>query len=136
MALARILPVILCAVTFWGSACLAHHSYAAYDATETRTLRGTVKTFDWSNPHSAIDLLLEPQQGDAAIEWHIETSSPAILKRFGWTHDSVKAGDRVSLLCNPINDGSHKCRLHTVVLLATGQVLLTKLSAGDPAQSP
>jgi hypothetical protein len=108
---------------------LAHHSYAAYDLNQTRTLEGTVETFHWSNPHSRFTLVLEPHGRGEPIKWNIITSSPAILKRFGWTRASLKPGDRVSVLCNPMTDGSHGGRLHTVVLLDTGQVLRTKLSA-------
>jgi Family of unknown function (DUF6152) len=109
---------------------LAHHSYAAYDLNQTRTLKGTVETFKWSNPHSTFTLVLEPDGRSEPIKWNIITSSPAVLKRFGWTQNSLKSGDRVSVLCNPTIDGSHAGRLHTVVLLDTGQVLRTKLSAG------
>jgi Family of unknown function (DUF6152) len=108
----------------------AHHSYAAYDLNLTRTLKGTVESFHWSNPHSTFTLVLEPDGRGEPIKWNIITSGPAILKRFGWTQDSLKPGDRVSVLCNPMTDGSHGGRLHTVVLLDTGQVLRTKFSDG------
>jgi hypothetical protein len=72
--------------------------------------------------------VLEPAASSEPVKWTIITSSPAILKRFGWTQDSLKPGDRVSVVCNPMTDGSHAGRLHTVVLLETGQVLRTKLS--------
>jgi uncharacterized protein DUF6152 len=108
---------------------LPHHSYAAYDLIHTRTLIGTVETFHWSNPHSTFTLVLEADSRSEPIEWNIITSSPAVLKRFGWTQNSLKSGDRVSVLCNPMTDGSPAGRLHTVVLLDTGQVLRTKLSA-------
>ena len=121
---------LLCAAALMAPSTFAHHSFAAYDATQTRTLRGTVKTFQWSNPHSAFTLLVEANGGADPFEWNIVTSSPAVLMRFGWTQDSLKVGDRVSVLFNPLSDGSHGGRLHTVVLLNTGQVLLTKLSAG------
>ena len=107
---------------------LAHHSYAAYDLNQTRTLKGTVEIFHWSNPHSAFTLVLEPDGRGEPIKWNIITGSPAILKRFGWTQGSLKPGDRVSVVCNPMIDGSHGGRLHTVVLLDTGQVLQTNLS--------
>jgi hypothetical protein len=107
----------------------AHHSYAAYDLNQTRTLKGTVETFHWSNPHSTFTLVLEADGRSEPIKWNIVTSGPAVLKRFGWTQESLKPGDRVSVLCNPMNDGSHGGRLHTVVLLDTGQVLRTKFSA-------
>jgi hypothetical protein len=108
---------------------LAHHSYAAYDLIQTRTLKGTVESFHWSNPHSTFTLVLEPDGRSEPIKWTLITSSPAILKRFGWTQQSLKPGDRVSVVCNPMSDGSPGGRLHTVVLLDTGQVLRTKLSA-------
>jgi hypothetical protein len=106
----------------------AHHSYAAYDLNQTRTLTGTVEIFRWSNPHSTFTLVLEPDGRGEPIKWNIITSSPAVLKRFGWTQGSLKPGDRVSVVFNPMIDGSHGGRLHTVVLLDTGQVLQTNLS--------
>jgi hypothetical protein len=108
---------------------IPHHSYAAYDLIQTLTLKGTIESFQWSNPHSTFTFVLEPDGRSEPIKWNIITSSPAILKRFGWTQHSLKPGDRVSVLCNPMSDGSHAGRLHTVVLIDTGQVLRTKFSA-------
>ena len=108
---------------------LAHHSYAAYDLIHTRTLEGTLESFHWSNPHSTFTLVLKPSGHGEPVKWNIITSSPAILKRFGWTQHSLKPGDRVSVICNPMSDGSYGGRLHTVILLDTNQVLRTKLSA-------
>jgi hypothetical protein len=126
----RVSSVLFCAAALMALPSLAHHSYAAYDLTHTVTLKGTIEAFQWSNPHSTFTLVLEPEALGEPIKWNIITSSPAILKRFGWTHDSLKPGDRVSVLCNPVTDGSHGGRLHTVVLLDTGQILQTKLSDG------
>jgi hypothetical protein len=126
----RVSSGVFCAAALMALPSLAHHSYAAYDLTHTVTLKGTVEAFQWSNPHSTFTLVLEPETLGEPIKWNIITSSPAILKRFGWTRDSLKPGDRVSVLCNPVTDGSHGGRLHTVVLLDTGQVLQTKLSDG------
>ena len=119
---------LFCAAALLALPTLAHHSYAAYDLIQTRTLKGTVESFQWSNPHSTFTLVLEPDGRSEPIKWNIITNSPAVLKRFGWTRDSLKPGDRVSVLCNPATDGSHGGRLHTVVLLDTGQVLRTKFS--------
>jgi hypothetical protein len=124
-----------CAAALMALPSLAHHSYAAYDLIQTITLKGTVETFHWSNPHSTLTLVLEPNGRSEPVKWNIITSSPAILKRFGWTQNSLKIGDRVSVLCNPMTDGSHGGRLHTVVLLDTGQILRTKLS-DDTSSSP
>ena len=125
----RFASVVFCVAALMALPSLAHHSYAAYDLNHTVTLKGTIETFRWSNPHSTFTLVLEPDGRGEPVKWNIITSGPAILKRFGWTHDSLKPGDRVSVLCNPMSDGSHAGRLHTVVLLDTGQVLLTKFSA-------
>jgi hypothetical protein len=111
----------------------AHHSFAAYDVVNTRTLKGTLETLQWSNPHVTLKMLVQPDGGGAAQEWNLVTSGPAILKRFGWTRSSLKPGDRISVVCNPMNDGSHGGRVHTVVLLDTGLTLKTKLS--DPGAS-
>ncbi len=121
-------PGLFCAAVLALPA-LAHHSFAAYDLNHTSTLKGTVESFQWSNPHSTFTLVLEADGHGEPIKWNIITSSPAVLKRFGWTQDSLRPGDRVSVVCNPMSDGSHGGRLHTVVLLDTGQVLRTKLSA-------
>jgi Family of unknown function (DUF6152) len=108
----------------------AHHSYAPYDAVQVRSLTGTVKNFQWSNPHVTFGFWVTPEGGGDAQEWTLITSSPAILKHFGWRSDSVKRGDRIRVECNPMSDGSHAARLHTLYLLDSGRVLETKLSAG------
>jgi hypothetical protein len=130
----RLLSGFFCATALMALPSLAHHSYAAYDLNHTRTLKGTVERFQGSNPHSTFTLVLEPDGRGEPIKWNIITSGPAILKRFGWTQDSLKPGDRVSVLCNPMSDGSPGGRLHTVVLLDTGQVLQTKLSGGPQSK--
>jgi hypothetical protein len=107
---------------------LAHHSYAAFDGTQTRTLTGTVKSLQWGNPHVELKILVKPDEGGEPQEWNIETHSPAILMRYGWTTSSLKYGDHVNVVCNPMKDGSHSCRLHTVLILGTGRILETKLS--------
>ena len=114
---------------------LAHHSYASFDDTRVRTLEGTLKIFQWVNPHVVLKVLVLPDTGGEPQEWNIETSSPAILKRFGWTSHSLKPGDRVSLICNPLRDGSFGCRLHTLTLPETGHRLETKLSGSTRPDS-
>jgi hypothetical protein len=107
---------------------IAHHSFADYDAKTTRTLTGTVKSFRWSNPHVSFTVLVGSADGGMPQEWNIVTSSPNILKRFDWTPESIRAGDRVMLVCNLLSDGSYGGRLHTLTLIGSGKVLKTKLS--------
>lgn len=128
--LQRAFPIALLLIVTQGVArpALAHHSFAAFEETRVRTLKGTVKTFQWSNPHVTFAVLVRPDDGGEPQAWSIVTSGPAILTRFGWKRDSMKPGDRVSVVCNPLRDGSHGCRLHTLTILDTGQTLKTKLS--------
>jgi uncharacterized protein DUF6152 len=81
---------------------LAHHSFAAYDRNKTLNLKGTVKTFQWSNPHCIIWVMFQPEGGAEAQEWSIETTSPGVLTRSGWTRHSLNPGDRVSVEFNPL----------------------------------
>ena len=110
----------------------AHHSFAMYEPTKTLTLNGTVKTFQWTNPHVVIWILVQPEGGGPPQEWSIETTSPGVLTRGGWTRQSIKAGDRVSVTFSPLRDGSHGGGLNSVTLLDTGQ----KLVAGFGKEQP
>ena len=110
----------------------AHHSFAMYEPTKTLTLNGTVKTFQWTNPHVVIWILVQPEGGGAPQEWSIETTSPGVLTRGGWTRQSIKPGDRVSVTFSPLRDGSHGGGLNSVTLLDTGQ----KLVAGFGKEQP
>ena len=106
----------------------AHHSFADYDPKTIRTLTGTVGSFHWANPHVTFTLLVTSADGGKPQAWTIVTSSPNILKNFDWTGASIRPGDRVTLVCNPLSDGSYGGRLHTLTLLGSGKVLKTKLS--------
>jgi len=80
----------------------AHHSFALFDITKTVSLQGTVKQFDWTNPHSWIKLdVVGPQAG----EWMIELPAAAALARQGLTKNFLKVGDKVILRVNPLKDG-------------------------------
>jgi hypothetical protein len=128
------LAVALLASALVPSPTFAHHSFAAFADARTRTLEGTVNTFQWTNPHVMLTVLTNADGRGQPQVWTIVTSGPSILKRFGWRRDSMKSGDRVRLICNPMRDGSPGCRLHTLILLDSGQILKTKLStSADPS---
>jgi len=117
------------AVASWPVA--AHHSFAVYDRTKTVTLKGTVKTFQWTNPHCVVWVLVQPDGGGEPQEWGIETTSPGVLTRGGWTRNSIKPGDRVSVEFSPLRDGSHGGGLNSVTLLDTGQKLSASFAASE-----
>jgi hypothetical protein len=104
----------------------AHHSFAMYDKDKILTLKGEVKTFQWTNPHCVIWFIVKPDDGGEPQEWGVETTSPGVLTRAGWTRTSIKPGDHVSVEFRPLRDGSHGGGMDSVTLLDTGQ----KLTAG------
>jgi hypothetical protein len=109
----------------------AHHSFAVYDRSKVLTLKGSVKGFQWTNPHCVIWVLVQPEGGGDPQEWSFETTSPGVLTRGGWTRNSVKAGDRVSVQFYPLRDGSHGGGLDSVTLLDTGQKLSASFAASE-----
>ena len=83
----------------------AHHGNAAYDEQHPITITGTVTEFVWSNPHCQIYLDVKGQKGDV-VSWSVESQSPGILRRNGWTRDSVKPGDHVAVTLVPAKSGA------------------------------
>ena len=72
----------------------AHHSFATFDQTQEKTLEGTVKEFQWTNPHSWVQLLVTDADGKA-VEWSLETASISNLFKNGWRAQSLKPGCRM-----------------------------------------
>jgi hypothetical protein len=109
-----------------GTVAGAHHSFAMFDQSQQVTLKGTVREFQWTNPHAWIHLDV-PNANGVADTWQVELNSPNNLKRQGWKSTSIKAGDQVTLVLNPLKDGS-KGGLFLSITLPDGTVL------GDPTR--
>jgi hypothetical protein len=90
-----------------GGAASAHHSFAAFDTTAEKTITGTVKQFDWTNPHTWIWVDVPNGQGAAADTFGFEGMSPNYLARRGWTKSTVKPGDTITITYRPMRDGSN-----------------------------
>lgn len=99
---------------------MAHHAFAMFDTSREVTLDGTVKEFQWTNPHTWVQLLVKDSAGKE-VEWSIEGSSPNNLARFGWTRNSLKTGDHVQAVVHPLKDGSIGGSL--VKITVNGQVV-------------
>jgi hypothetical protein len=82
-----------------GSA-LAHHSGAAFDPAQTVAVNGTVARVEWQSPHARLYVDAKDEHGNA-VQWNVELPSPNTLMRRGWTRDSLKPGDPVSLKVHP-----------------------------------
>ena len=97
-------PLPLLALVFSASALLAHHGNSAYDETARVPIKGTVTEFVWRNPHSQIYLDVKDSSGKV-VKWGVETNSPGILTRAGWTRRSLKAGDEITIILCPAKNG-------------------------------
>ena len=84
----------------------AHHSGAMFESQKVLTLQGTVKAFQWTNPHCWIQVLVPSGQGPPA-EWSVEMGSPAELFRGGWKAHTVTPGDKIIVTVHPMHDGTH-----------------------------
>jgi hypothetical protein len=107
----------------------AHHSAAPFDTSTEKTIEGTVKQFDWTNPHTWVWLDV-PKAGGGVETWGIEGMSPNYLARRGWSKNTLKVGDKVSAVIRPMKDGSPG-GMFVSVKLASGQVMRM---TGEPTQ--
>src|SRR5665213_1747319 len=82
---------------------LAHHSFAMFDRTKQQTIKGTVKDFQWTNPHVWVQLVVRTPEGQTE-EWSIEAAPPNMLFRQGWDNTTFKVGDNVSMVINPLRN--------------------------------
>jgi hypothetical protein len=89
---------------------LAHHSFAMFDADKAITLDGTVKEFQWTNPHSWILMNVGSDQ------WAIEMGAPGGLARQGWVPKTLTPGMKVSAVIHPLKDGTHGGQFMAVTL--------------------
>ncbi|HME40448.1 MAG TPA: DUF6152 family protein [Steroidobacteraceae bacterium] len=109
----------------------AHHSYAMFDANHLVTADATVKEFQWTNPHSWLQVLIVDDEG-VAQEWSLELGPLVVLHRWGWKPHTVNPGDKVKVTMNPLRDGTHGGRLMRIVL-PDGEILGGQ---GDPQTHP
>jgi len=107
----------------------AHHSFAMFDFTKVVTIQGTVKEFQWTNPHVVLWVNVagkDPQKPDV---WWLEMTSPGNLTRGGWSRKVLNAGDKVEVDLNPLRNGSLGGALIKVKNETTGQTFSTDLRA-------
>ena len=85
---------------------MAHHSFAMFDNQKTVVLDGTVKEFQWTNPHSWVQIMVKDPATGVETEWSVEGGSPNGLVRQGWKRTSLKPGDKAQITIHPLKDGS------------------------------
>jgi hypothetical protein len=102
----------------------AHHSMSMYDRGHDTTFKATITQFDWVNPHSQIIFNVADEHGNVE-KWVAEGPGPNRLANHGWSKDSLKPGDQVTIVGNRNKDGSTTMRFEKVIL-PDGQELVAR----------
>ena len=91
---------------------LAHHSFAVFfnSDQDVVSVKGTVQTYRFTNPHGVIDMVVTPAAGGQEL-WRVETNSPSVLMRRGWTKESIMPGEVITVQGWMARDGSKYMRL-------------------------
>lgn len=97
----------------------AHHSASMFDRTKATTMKGTIKAFNWVNPHCSI-IFVADGTGET---WNVESTSPGVLTRSGWTKRSLNPGDKIEITLAPIRTGGPAGLSLEIKNVTTGETL-------------
>lgn len=111
--------ISLAALLFAPLAATAHHGMTLYDRNSTIELEGVVTQLEWRNPHVYVYVEVASDTGERTV-WEVEGQPPTILKRQGWSEDSVAVGDRVSISAFPSRDSNRNIAGGRVLRKADG----------------
>jgi hypothetical protein len=113
---------------------LAHHSFAAeYDSTKPITLKGSVTKMEWQNPHARFYVDVTDEAGKVT-NWELELGSPNGLMRRGWTRNSLKPGDTVTVEGYLAKDGSKLANARNVTLGDGRKIFAGASDDGGPSK--
>lgn len=101
------------ALLFAAFPALAHHSPAMFDMPRHVTMTGTVRDFQWTNPHSYIQLLVKDAEGKE-VEWSLEMAAPTYLYNNGWRPSTLKPGETITVTISPLVSGANGGLVHEV----------------------
>ena len=100
----------------------AHHSYAMFDHSKEIALRGTVKEWQWTSPHTWLYMLVPNPKGGEPLKYSIEGGNPGLLRRQGFAKGSMAPGDKVTVFMSPLKSGQNGGAINAVQL-PNGKVL-------------
>jgi hypothetical protein len=87
---------------------LAHHSIALYDTDNLKTVKGVVTKIEWTSPH--VFVYFATDEHGASVEWSMELDPPVLLRRYGWSKETVNVGDPITCTGAPARSGAKTMR--------------------------
>lgn len=117
-------PFALAAAAIPAAPAVAHHSFAMFDPAQVKTLEGTIKLFQWVNPHAVIWVDVLDAKGASNV-WAVEMTGPGPLRRMGWNPQTLTPGDKVGIKLHPLRDGRPGGQFLQLTKFDTGEVLGT-----------
>jgi hypothetical protein len=109
-----ILFAVILGLLMVSSPMFAHHGNSAYDMSKSVPVKATITKFEYTNPHTQVYYDVTDEKGEVE-HWVAETTNPAMLNRVGWSKESLKPGDQVTLFVNPNKVGAKVTFLQKVV---------------------
>jgi hypothetical protein len=126
--------IAACSLALLGGPIHAHHAFSAeFDASQPVTLNGSVTKVEWQNPHARVYIAVKAKAG-SATSWELELPSPNGLMRQGWTRDSLKRGDVLTINGYLSRDGSHFASARTIRFGDGRIVAIGSSGDGGPAK--
>jgi Family of unknown function (DUF6152) len=111
----------------------AHHSYAMFDESKTLTVSGTVAKLEWTNPHVFVWIYVPSTKNPGKYDLYaFENGSPNAITKVGWSKDSLRAGDKITVEYWPLRDGRNGGHL-ALATLADGRKLKSVGGLGTAA---
>ena len=120
----KVITIVLCFLAL-SVPLFAHHGAAAYDTDKKITLKATVTQWFWANPHCFLKFDAKDEKGNL-VHWATETSNPSDMVNLGWSKDTFKPGDEITVTFTPVKNGNPVGRVDSVVL-PNGQTLSARV---------
>ena len=108
LMIGRLHLLAICLVAAWTAPALAHHSVALYDTDNLTTVKGVVTKIEWTSPH--VFVYFTSDEKGQSVEWSMELDPPVLLRRYGWSKDSVSVGDTITCTGAPARSGAKTMR--------------------------
>jgi hypothetical protein len=124
------LPHLLLLLLLLPATLAAHHSVLGFDGDRPTTLRGTLQSVNWQNPHVYLKVRV-PNGAGGSTTWTVEAEAPRLLEQLGWTKTILVPNQPITLLGAPSRDGKPQLRCRTITLSSGSTLPCFPLNSAD-----